>query len=89
MDAISDAQARDDWSRTMDRVCDDRAPILITRENARSVVLMSLEEYQALQETTFLLRRPRNARRLLESIAEMEDGGGTDRELEIATIHDE
>ena len=62
-------------------VCDDHTPIIITRKNQRSVVIISLEDYESLEETAYLLRSPRNARRLLESIAELESGGGTEREL--------
>jgi antitoxin YefM len=43
--------------------------------------MISLEDYQALEETAYLLRSPKNARRLLESITELETGGGTEREL--------
>jgi antitoxin YefM len=65
----------------MEKVCDDHAPVIITRKNQRSVVLLSLEDYQALEETAYLLRSPKNARRLLESLAELDSGGGTEREL--------
>jgi antitoxin YefM len=65
----------------MEQVCDDHAPVIITRKNERSVVMISLEDYQALEETAYLLRSPKNARRLLESIAELAAGGGTEREL--------
>jgi antitoxin YefM len=65
----------------MERVCDDHAPIIVTRKNSRSVVMMSLEDFEALEETAYLLRSPTNARRLLESIAELEAGGGTERAL--------
>jgi len=65
----------------MDKVCDDHSPVVITRKNSRSVVMMSLEDYQALEETAYLLRSPKNARRLLESIVEIETGGGAEKEL--------
>jgi antitoxin YefM len=65
----------------MEKVCNDHAPVIITRQNERSVVMISLEDYQALEETAYLLRSPKNARRLLESIAELNAGGGTAREL--------
>ncbi|MGC8492943.1 MAG: type II toxin-antitoxin system Phd/YefM family antitoxin [Syntrophobacteraceae bacterium] len=81
MDALTYAQARSTLARTMDRVCDDHSPIIITRKNQRSVVMISLEDYEALEETAYLLRTPRNTRRLLESIAELEAGGGSEREL--------
>ena len=47
--SYSDARAR--LAKTMDKVCDDHAPIVVTRKNARSVVMMSLEDFQALEET--------------------------------------
>ena len=81
MDAITYTKARENLAKTMDRVCDDHSPVIITRKNQRSVVIMSLEDYRALEETAYLLRSPKNARRLLESIAELEAGGGTEREL--------
>lgn len=81
MDVISYSHARSKLAQTMEKVCDDHAPVIITRKNQRSVVLLSLEDYQALEETVYLLRSPKNARRLLESIAELEAGGGKEREL--------
>jgi antitoxin YefM len=65
----------------MDRVCEDHAPLIVTRKASSSVVMISLDDYEALEETSYLLRSPRNVRRLLESIAELEAGSGTTREL--------
>lgn len=81
MNAITYSQVRSNLAKTMDKVCDDHSPIIITRKSQRSVVMISLEDYQALEETAYLLRSPKNARRLLESIIELESGGGTEREL--------
>ena len=81
MNAITYSQVRSNLAKTMDKVCDDHSPIIITRKSQRSVVMISLEDYQALEETAYLLRSPKNARRLLESIAELESGGGIEREL--------
>ena len=81
MNAVTYSQARSNLASTMDQVCDDHSPIIITRKSQRSVVMISLEDYQALEETAYLLRSPKNARRLLESIVELESGGGTEREL--------
>lgn len=81
MDAISYTSARANLSSTMERVCNDHTPIIITRKSESPVVMMSLEDYQAMEETTYLLRSPANARQLLESIAELEAGNGTEREL--------
>ncbi|WP_371196395.1 type II toxin-antitoxin system Phd/YefM family antitoxin [Glaciecola sp. SC05] len=81
MDAISYTAARAKLATTMEQVCNDHAPVIITRKTQPSVVMMSLEDYQAMEETTYLLRSPENARRLLSSIAELEDGKGSAREL--------
>lgn len=82
MDAISYTAARQNLAKTMDRVCSDHEPIIITRNNEQSVVMISLEDFNALEETAYLLRSPKNAKRLLESIAQLEAGGGTARELD-------
>ncbi|KZZ46545.1 hypothetical protein A3759_31760, partial [Thalassolituus sp. HI0120] len=68
-------------AKTMEQVCNDHAPVIITRKSEEPVVMMSLEDYQAMQETTYLLRSPANARNLLESIAELEGGQGAERAL--------
>ena len=81
MKAISYTHAREKLAKTMEQVCDDHTPLIITRRNERSVVMLSLEDYEALEETAYLLRSPKNARRLLESIAELQSGGGQERAL--------
>lgn len=81
MDAISYTAARANLANTMQKVCNDHAPVIITRKNQPPVVMMSLEDYAAMQETTYLLRAPANATRLLSAVAELETGHGTTREL--------
>ena len=81
MDAITYSTARANLADTMDRVCDDHEPIIITRNGEQAVVMMSLEDFNALEETSYLLRSPKNARRLLESIAALESGAGKARSL--------
>lgn len=81
MDAISYTAARANLAKTMEQVCNDHAPVIITRKSEEPVVMMSLEDYQAMQETTYLLRTPANARNLLESIAELESGQSAERVL--------
>jgi len=81
MDAITYTTARQNLAKTMEKVCEDHAPIIITRKKTNSVVIMSLEDYAALEETAYLLRSPKNTRRLIESIAQLGDGRGTEREL--------
>ncbi|MCY4362991.1 MAG: type II toxin-antitoxin system prevent-host-death family antitoxin [Gammaproteobacteria bacterium] len=81
MDAISYTVARANLAKTMEKVCNDHTPIIITRKRESAVVMLSLDDYQALEETAYLLRAPANARRLLEAIAELEAGKGKEREL--------
>jgi len=81
MDAISYTAVRANLSKTMEQVCNDHAPIIITRKRESPVVMLSLEDYQAMEETTYLLRSPANARDLLESISALEEGKGIEREL--------
>ena len=69
-------------SSTLDSVVEDHEPVIITRDRGKpAAVLMSLEDYASYEETRYLLQNPRNAERLLEAIAELESGHGTEREL--------
>lgn len=81
MATITYSDARTRLAATMKKVCEDHEPVIITRQKEESVVMLSLEDFRALEETAYLLRVPKNARRLLESIAELEGGGGRERKL--------
>jgi antitoxin YefM len=81
MDAVTYSSARANLADTMNRVCEDHEAIIITRNGQQSVVMMSLEDYKALEETAYLLKSPKNARMLLESIAALEAGKGKPRKL--------
>lgn len=67
---VSYTQFRNNLASYMDEVCDGRAPLVVTRQNARSVVLMSEQDYDGLMETVHLLNSPANAERLLRAIAD-------------------
>ena len=81
MKAITYTAARESLASTMDSVCADHDPVIITRNRDQAVVMMSLEDYESLQETAYLLRVPANARRLLDSIAELKRGEGVVKSL--------
>jgi antitoxin YefM len=81
MDAITYSSARANLASTMDRVCNDHEALIITRNGEQSVVMLSLEDFQALEETAYLLRSPANAKRLLSAAAQLTAGKGTEREL--------
>jgi antitoxin YefM len=81
MEAINYTSARQNLAKMMDKVCKDHSPVIITRKTAESVVIMSLEDYEALEETAYLLRSPKNTKRLIESIAQLEAGQGSVKEI--------
>jgi antitoxin YefM len=78
---VTYSQVRSKLAAYMDQVCDDRAPLLITRRNERSVVLMSEEVYDGLMETVHLLNSPANAARLLRSIADVHENKLIERDI--------
>ncbi len=59
----------------MKRVCADHEPMIITRNGEPSVVMLLLDDFKALEETAYLLRSPRNARRLMDAIDSLNTGG--------------
>ena len=81
MNAMTYTYAHTHFAKIMDQVCQDHVPLIITRQNNQPVVMISLEDYQAMEETNYLLSSSKNAQRLLESIAELENGKGLVREL--------
>lgn len=81
MDAITYTSARQGLAKTMEKVCRDHAPVIVTRKSENSVVIVSLEDYKALEETAYLLRSPKNTRRLMESIVQLENGKGTEKDI--------
>jgi len=85
MTAISYTAARENLASTMDRVCADHTPIIITRNRDQSVVMVSLDDYEALEETAYLTRNPVNAKRLLDAMQMLEAGRGIKRDIDLET----
>ena len=83
MNAISYTAARENLASTMDRVCSDHTPVIITRNRDQSVVMLSLEDFESLEETAYLMRSPTNAKRLLEAIHALESGQGVVRDIDL------
>lgn len=81
MDAITYSTARANLANTMNRVCEHHEPLIITRNSEQSVVMLSLEDFNALEETAYLLRSPANARRLLSAMKQLSEGRGQERQL--------
>ncbi len=81
MDVISYSETRERLKEVMDRVVEDHQPVVISRQKAESVVMVSLADWHAIEETLYLLSTPANAQALRESIAELDAGKGTERKL--------
>jgi antitoxin YefM len=81
MDALTFSYAQQNLADLMQAVNDDHAPVIVTYDKAKPVVIMSLEDYQSIEETAYLLRNVTGARRLIESIEELRAGNGIEREL--------
>ena len=82
MDAMNYTQVRKNFAETMNRVCDDHDPIIITRQNERPVVMISLEDYNAIEETLYLLKSPKNAMRLVQALADMQQGKYVEKKMD-------
>ena len=81
MKTLTYTAARENLASTMQQVCDDHDPVVITRKRDQAVVMMSLEDYASLEETAYLLRSPENARRLRDAVDQLRSGNGKAREL--------
>jgi antitoxin YefM len=81
MDVLTYSDARANLKAVMDRVVADRTQVVVTRQKAEAVVIVSLSDWNAMAETMHLLSSPKNARRLRESVRQLEAGKGQEREL--------
>ena len=72
MDAISYSNFRSNLAGILDKVNDDHAPVLITRQNGKPAVVISLEDFKSYEETAYLMASPKNAARLNQAVAEIE-----------------
>jgi antitoxin YefM len=82
MQAVTYTEARSNFTAMLDRVNDDHAPVLITRQRGKPAVLISLDDFNALDETAYLLRNPANAQHLMASIEELNGGTSVRRSLD-------
>ena len=77
MDVLSYSSLRNNLASTLDKVNEDHVSILITRQNGKPAVIMSLEDFKSYEETAYLMSSPKNAERLNKSIADVESGKHT------------
>lgn len=81
MDTLSYSAFRTKLAGVLDKVNNDHKPMMITRQNGKPAVVMSLEDFQSYEETAYLMASPENAKRLQRSIDEIEAGSATNHEL--------
>lgn len=81
MNVLTYSDARANLKDVMDRVVEDRTHVVVTRQKAEAVVMVSLEDWNAIEETMHLLSTPTNAARLRDAIRLLDEGKGTEREL--------
>ncbi|MTD92179.1 type II toxin-antitoxin system Phd/YefM family antitoxin [Corynebacterium hiratae] len=81
MKTMSYSESRARYAEVLQSVVDDREEVIITRNGHESAVIVSLDDYNSLRETAYLLRSPRNAQRLLDSIESLNAGAATEHEL--------
>ena len=81
MQTINFSHTRQNLASTFDSVVDNSMPVIVTRQNKESVVIISMKDYRAMEETMYLMQSEANAKRLNRAIAQLENGQGTTREL--------
>ena len=81
MDVLSYSDTRANLKQVMDRVVEDRTPVVITRQKAEAVVMVSLADWNAMEETLHLLSSPSNAERLRDAVRELDAGQGAEHAL--------
>ncbi len=81
MNAINYSELRKNLKSTMDKIISDHEPVIVTRKNGGNVVMVAYEDYSAIEETAYLLRSPKNAKRLRESIKSYQEGTGSEQAL--------
>jgi antitoxin YefM len=81
MKTLSSTELRANLSAVMDQVNDDHEPVIVTRAKGKPVVMVSLEDWTSMDETTYLLSSPANAQRLMNAVEELKAGKGVPRDL--------
>ena len=83
VDSITYTNAREHLAATMDKVCSEHSPVIIIRNRDQAVVMLSLEDFESLEETAYLLRSPANAQRLLAAVQALEAGRGEPHDIDL------
>ena len=81
MNTLNYSSLRNNLASVLDKVNDDHKPVVITRQNGKAAVIISLEDFKSYEETFYLMASPNNAKRLQSAILEVESGKSIKRDL--------
>jgi antitoxin YefM len=81
MKTLSYTESRARYAEVLDSVVNDREEVVVTRAGHEPVVIVSLQDFESLRETAYLMRSPANARRLLDAMERLESGAGEPHDL--------
>ncbi|MDC7231700.1 MAG: type II toxin-antitoxin system prevent-host-death family antitoxin [Spirochaetales bacterium] len=81
MNAVNYTELRKNLKNHMDQVCEDHEPLIVTRKDNKNVVILSMEDYNSMIETEYLLSTKANREHLLNAIKAFDEGKGFEKEL--------
>jgi antitoxin YefM len=84
MATMNYSDLRASLKKVMDRAVEDHEEVIITRRNGGDVVMLSMEDWSAIQETLYLTSTPNNAKRLRDSIDELDRGLGIEKDFALS-----
>lgn len=89
MDAMSYTQFRENLKTVLDQACDQHEPVIITRRHGGNAVILSHEDYRSMLETCYLLKSPKMAQRLRESLDSFRNHQGVEKNIDLDSEDDE
>ena len=81
MQVVNFTEARNNLKAIFDDVYHNSDEVIVNRKNGENVVIISLDQFNAMNETEYLMRSANNKKHILDSLKELEEGRGTVREL--------
>lgn len=81
MDKITYSHFRSHLTTALDSVNNNHTPLLVTRQSGKSAVVMSLEDFNSYEETAYLMSNIKNAKRINQSLQQLEKGQGKEKKL--------
>jgi antitoxin YefM len=74
MEVLNYTEFRQNLAKSLDRVNDDAEIVIVSRSKGKNVVVMDLDEYNAMTETLHIVKSDANRKRLQDAVDEMNDG---------------